>query len=149
LLYRFPRGKLVEMRLVNTETLKLQEFVGNEIPPYAILSHTWGADEVDLQDFKAVNSIIRDTAGYAKIGKCCETARLFGYSWAWVDTCTIDKTSSADLSEAINSMFSWYQKAGICFAYLSDVESLNPTPDVLDQLQRSRWFKRGWTVRLL
>ena len=43
-----------------------------------------------------------------KIRDFCITAQKYGYRWAWVDTCCIDKTSSAELSEGINSMFRYY-----------------------------------------
>lgn len=82
--------------------------------------------------------------GYAKIEKTCEIARTkYGLNYAWVDTCCIDKSSSAELSEAINSMFKWYQKAELCFAFLPDMTSDHPT------FQKSRWFTRGWTLQEL
>lgn len=43
-----------------------------------------------------------------------------GYRLAWIDTCCMNKSSSADLNEAINSMYEWYQKPGRCYAYLHD-----------------------------
>lgn len=57
-------------------------------------------------------------------------------------SCCIDKTSTAELSESINSMFRWYQKAKICYAYLEDVDDVS-------ELGRSRWFTRGWTLQEL
>ncbi|KAK4032864.1 vegetative incompatibility protein-like protein HET-E-1 [Parachaetomium inaequale] len=82
------------MRLLNAKTLELSHFVG-DIPPYAILSHTWGAEEA-----------LMDTL-----------------EWVWVDTCCIDKTSSAELSEAINSMYAWYRDSEVCYVYLEDVSA--------------------------
>lgn len=54
----------------------------------------------------------------------------------------IDKTSSTELSEAINSMFKWYQRSAVCYAYLVDVHSKN-------DFTKSRWWNRGWTLQEL
>jgi hypothetical protein len=89
-------------------------------PPYAILSHRWEAEEVTLQEFSNPES--RNKRGYEKIRNCCLQAKKDGYSHTWVDTRCIDKTSSAELSESINSMFKWYRNSRICYAYLSDIE---------------------------
>ncbi|GAB7323774.1 hypothetical protein MBLNU13_g07231t1 [Cladosporium sp. NU13] len=109
------------MRLlnVNAERLGLVEFFGDQIPPYAILSHTWLDDEVTFQDLQ--RGQYEHKLGYRKIHLTCQQAKRDGLSWCWVDTCCIDKTSSAELSEAINSMFNWYARAHVCYAYLSDV----------------------------
>jgi hypothetical protein len=69
-----------------------------------------------------------------------------GLKYTWIDTCCIDKTSSADLSESINSMFRWYQKSEICYAYLFDFE---PVEDTSRGLASSSWFSRGWTLQEL
>ncbi|PQE20984.1 HET domain-containing protein [Rutstroemia sp. NJR-2017a BBW] len=79
----------------------------------------WQAGEVTLQDLANPKSSTKP--GYAKITACCLQAAKDGYEYTWIDTCCIDKTSSAELSESINSMFKWYQQAGICYAYLSDI----------------------------
>ena len=63
--------------------------------------------------------------------------------WA-VDTCCIDKSSSAELTESINSMYRWYQEAAICYAYLFDVQSGD-----MSSLSRSAWLTRGWTLQEL
>src|SRR5436189_6483734 len=107
------------MRLLNSATLELEEFSGNKIPEYAILSHTWEGDEVSFQDMQAHTAEKR--AGYAKIKYSGTQATADGYGYFWMDTCCIDKSSSAELSEAINSMYRWYKNAGICYAYLPDV----------------------------
>ncbi|TVY71317.1 Vegetative incompatibility protein HET-E-1 [Lachnellula suecica] len=142
------------MRLLNSKTLLLKEFMGeSNLPPYAILSHTWGEDEVSLQD--TARSGWQLKAGYRKIKYCCQQAAKDGLKWVWVDTCCIDKTSSAELSEAINSMFRWYQLSKVCYAYLSDVElrdgmeMLPDFPKVPCKFGKSRWFTRGWTLQEL
>ncbi|KAK4183893.1 heterokaryon incompatibility protein-domain-containing protein [Podospora australis] len=109
------------MRLLKTDTLEVVEFVGR-VPPYVILSHRWGPDEVTFQDLSQLSrTALQKKKGYAKISGCCARAIEDGYRYAWVDTCCIDKTSSAELSEAINSMYRWYQEAHICYAYMDDV----------------------------
>ncbi|KAI1740543.1 heterokaryon incompatibility protein-domain-containing protein [Xylaria scruposa] len=137
------------MWLVNVENYELEWFDNEDsAPPYAILSHTWvhGA-ETTHQYWKTVsNTIVAATSGVLKIVKCCEKARFSGYAYIWVDTCCIDKTSSAELSEAINSMFMWYQKAEVCYAYLADVPGSQYSFSLLPE---DKWFTRGWTLQEL
>lgn len=131
------------MRLLNTSTLALEEFYGSAIPEYAILSHRWLDDEVSFQDLQAGRAT--NKAGYAKIKLCCTQAVQDGLAYAWVDTCCIDKTSSAELNEAINSMYAWYREASVCYAFLSDVDG----GTVDDSFDASAWFTRGWTLQEL
>lgn len=140
------------MRLIHTHTFELLEFLGGNIPDYAILSHTWEDGEVTLQDWKDPETAGKKR-GFFKIEMACEQARKDGTNFLWVDTNCIDKTSSAELSEAINSMFSWYRQATICYAYLVDVGP-RPYPSLTlphygEQLDNSRWFTRGWTLQEL
>lgn len=138
------------MRLINTKTLKLGEFSGKDVPPYAILSHTWGDGEVSFQDMQdEAGKAARKKPGYLKIERCCAIAAQDGFEYAWVDTCCIDKTSSSELSEAINSMYRWYQEAEICYAYLTDVSSQTDPSTPAVGLASSRWFSRGWTLQEL
>lgn len=138
------------MRLIHTHTFELSEFLGGDIPDYAILSHTWEDGEVTFQDWKDLDTA-RKKRGFFKIEMACEQARDDGLDFLWVDTNCIDKTSSAELSEAINSMFSWYQQATICYAYLVDVISRpQPSrPSYWEMFRSSRWFTRGWTLQEL
>ncbi|KAI1738951.1 heterokaryon incompatibility protein-domain-containing protein [Xylaria scruposa] len=134
------------MRLIHTKTHELHEFVGPQIPAYAILSHTWFNQEPTFQDWATRASA--SGRGYQKILDTCKLARWQGYEYVWVDTVCIDKSSSAELSEAINSMFMWYRSAAICYAYLSDV--LSPTEEGFrHSCYGSRWFRRGWTLQEL
>ncbi len=82
------------MRLINTSTLELKQFVGAQVPAYAILSHTWEEDELTLQDL-ANPQVASQKRGFAKVKETCRLARQAGIDYAWVDTCCIDKTSSA------------------------------------------------------
>ncbi|PMD16890.1 hypothetical protein NA56DRAFT_730642, partial [Hyaloscypha hepaticicola] len=88
--------------------------------------------------------------GWSKVTGCCAQAALDGWEYVWIDSCCIDKTSSAELSEAINSMFRWYKKAEVCYAYLSDVSSASDDPrNFPSQFSQSKWFTRGWTLQEL
>ncbi len=114
------------MRLLNTESLRLELFLGSSVPKYAILSHMWGEEEVlfdDIHDPNQPHPVGK--AGFAKIEGSCKQAREDGFKYIWIDTCCIDKSSSAELSEAINSMFDWYHQSERCYAYLADVEVSN------------------------
>ncbi|KAH8596197.1 heterokaryon incompatibility protein-domain-containing protein [Bisporella sp. PMI_857] len=133
------------MRLLNSATLKLEEFFDDHTPKYAILSHRWLNDEVSLQDMQDGTAIKK--AGHAKLKLCCDQAAMDGLQYAWVDTCCIDKTSSAELTEAINSMYRWYQNATVCYAYLSDVQTSEVSGDA--SFGKSAWFTRGWTLQEL
>ncbi|KAJ8126484.1 hypothetical protein O1611_g7153 [Lasiodiplodia mahajangana] len=130
------------MRLINVSTYIIQEFFGDCIPEYAILSHTWDDEEVTLQDMQHLNEVVKAKPGFKKIEATCQQAQRDWLNWAWVDTCCIDKTSSAELSEAINSMFQWYARSKVCYAFLADVRGY------CDML-KSRWFTRGWTLQEL
>ncbi|KAH8641557.1 hypothetical protein IG631_04498 [Alternaria alternata] len=133
------------MRLINCRTFKLEDFVGSDVPKYAILSHTWGREEVLFSDLPLHQASTRTKAGYYKIKCTCEQAVRDGLEFAWVDTCCIDKSSSAELSEAINSMFRWYLASSKCYAFLEDVSAMN----FENSFPESRWFTRGWTLQEL
>lgn len=155
------------MRLINVHNYEIREFYEGSIPRYAILSHTWGEpeDEVTFQDMarlrqssfkhpysamiEATDIEIRRKPGMEKILFACQQAKEDGLEWAWVDTCCIDKTSSAELDESITSMYRWYEQSTECYAFLSDF----PGPLVGDQfasgLRTSRWISRGWTLQEL
>ncbi|CAJ2511845.1 Uu.00g074700.m01.CDS01 [Anthostomella pinea] len=134
------------MRLLNTTTLQLKQFLGSR-PPYAILSHTWDDEEVTFQDIQDIQgSGASSKIGYQKLSRACELALSDGYEWIWIDTCCIDKTSSAELSEAINSMYSWYGASDLCYAYLLDHDVSTGQSWTFE---KSRWFLRGWTLQEL
>jgi hypothetical protein len=139
----------MSIRLLRTDTLEIEQFGFGPIPKYAILSHRWGEYELTFQD---VNNLIWKKKGFEndlpkveafnKISNCCARARSESFKYAWIDSCCIDKTSSAELSEAINSMYLWYQQSAKCYAYLSDVQSIST-------FKQSEWFMRGWTLQEL
>lgn len=139
------------MYLINAKTYGLEYFVGAGIPKYAILSHVWAEEEVLFQDMKSLDTA-EEKQGFLKIRLTCQQALQHGLNYAWVDTCCINKESSAELSEAINSMFRWYSRAATCYAYLSDVKLLREDEtgsSTRPPLSDSVWFTRGWTLQEL
>ena len=141
------------MRLLNVETLEFSNFFDAAIPEYLVLSHRWEGSETTLQEFeteKHSHSHFPKSSGTPKILSFCDEARKDGCGWVWVDTCCIDKTSSAELTEAINSMWRWYAQAKACYVYMSDVEpaksSQSATP-LRERLKKTAWFTRGWTLQ--
>ncbi|PWY94234.1 HET-domain-containing protein [Aspergillus sclerotioniger CBS 115572] len=171
------------MRLLNVRTYRLKEYFDSEIPDYAILSHTWGRDEVTFQDIQAFarsgyQNQVPDKEGFRKIRYACQQAARDNLEYVWVDTCCIDRSSSVELLEAINSMYQWYLRSSKCYVYLTDVPRDHPEvlPDekvrkvslggrsivsvkgrspshpeaVMDSpFARCRWFTRGWTLQEL
>lgn len=121
----------------------------HDVVRYAIFSHRWTDSEPSYQDVSA--SIFpgglgkqrnTKTAGLAKLMQLCETARALGYKLVWSDTCCIDKSNMAELSEAIHAMFKWYAHAHLCIVHLAASSSLA-------DFEREPWFKRGWTLQEL
>ncbi|KAN0072834.1 HET domain containing protein [Elaphomyces granulatus] len=149
------------MRLLKPEytgefSLTEDFLVSDDIPHYAILSHTWGAhtEEVSFKDM--MDGTAKSKSGYNKIQFCGDQARHDGLQYFWIDTCCIDKSSSTELQGAINSMFRWYRDAAKCYVYLADVPRLALDADVNSaqlpwesSFRKSRWFTRGWTLQEL
>ena len=140
------------MRLLDVSTLQPRSFELRDAPKYAILSHTWGEEEISFRDLTERGSD-RNKLGWKKILGMCEICKPSGLNWVWIDTCCIDKSSSAELSEAINSMFAYYNRSEFCIAYLEDVlphYQIDDGGEVSDKaFGRSRWFTRGWTLQEL
>ncbi|KAI0537070.1 heterokaryon incompatibility protein-domain-containing protein [Xylaria digitata] len=134
------------MRLLNVKTLRLEGFLlTKKRPKYAILSHTWLEEEVLFYHIENLERLaLEKLKGFAKVKESCAQAQADGYDYIWIDTCCIDKSSSAELSEAINSMWGWYRQSDMCYGFLSDIKG-NDTKSIY----RSRWFKRGWTLQEL
>lgn len=124
--------------------LELVNFSPSSVPPYAILSHTWGHEEVLLEH--VLNRTADQRAAYQKCRYACEQALDDGFEYVWIDTCCIDKSSSAELSEAINSMFDWYHGSAVCYAYVQDYQAEKGGCGALSD---SKWFTRGWTLQEL
>lgn len=154
MLYASARMWLLKCSLV--DDFQLVSFNDDDnVPPYAILSHTWmEGQEVTYNELVAGTG--KDKSGYDKIRFCGRRAEADGLQYFWVDTCCIDKSTSHELSTAINSMFRWYQRASKCYVYLSDVVVPEEVADAeafqitwAEAFRRSRWFTRGWTLQEL
>ncbi|RYO95056.1 hypothetical protein DL766_003856 [Monosporascus sp. MC13-8B] len=166
------------MQLINVINGELEEVFPGRAPPYPILSHVWdGINEVIFQEWarRDTDEAVRGKSGYRKIVGACQQAINDELGWLWCDTNCIDKTSSAELSEAINSMFAWYKNFRVCYVYLDDIDIRSirairssgstakgskknveesipdsvDTEDVHPLLAKSRWFTRGWTLQEL
>ena len=145
------------MRLLNVQTYELKDI--RQSATYAILSHRWYEEEITLESLNAAQ--LKNTRERSpqldKIRGACARAKEDGLQWVWIDSCCINKDSSQELSRSINSMFQWYQKAAVCYTYLSDVVSSTPGADVFERQETKRqprkryseWFERGWTLQEL
>ena len=138
--------------------LGLCKYENDNVPPYAVLSHTWSKnsheDEVTLQDIECNTGL--NKGGYGKLEFIEQRAAAHNLRHFWIDTCCINQSSSAELTEAIGSMFRWYQNATRCYVFLSDVSvtsddegNLPCDMDWKPSFQQSRWFTRGWTLQEL
>jgi hypothetical protein len=135
------------LQLDDERGLRIDQYSEGKIPPYAILSHTWGDDdeEMTFQDVKSGTG--KSKAGYAKVLFCGRQAQKDDLKHFWVDSCCINKDSDAELSESINSMFRWYRKSTKCYVYMQDVSALkrdnNGGISWESAFRKSRWFTRG------
>ncbi|KAL4072751.1 heterokaryon incompatibility protein-domain-containing protein [Scleroderma yunnanense] len=153
------REELIRERKQVDRRIRILEFRDDETTPYAILSHRWSEQEVHYDEMTELAKMkmdeqdeVRRRLGYQKILGCCKQAKGDGYGWLWIDTCCIDKRSSAELSEAINSMYRWYENSRVCYTYLHDVPG---TAFPVESDKRTypnsngwpEWFSRGWTLQ--
>ena len=136
------------MRLIDcsSEPLQMIDFLGRPPHAFAILSHTWDSEEVTFQAFHhhATRAVAK---GWTKIEQTRLEAQRCGFNYVWIDSCCIDKTNNAELTESINSMFQWYSDAALCLVYLSDFDNSASPSDRNAMLRGARWFKRGWTLQ--
>ena len=156
------------MRLLNTRNFEFKTFFDNSIPEYAILSHRWGSEEEEVSHKQFRKGLVPpNLPSMVKIREFARLAKTRGLEWAWIDTCCIDKRSSAEISEAINSMYKWYQRSAVCYVHLADVEVSDVElllqrqspdefwhapqgwPSLRDRFGKSSWFQRGWTLQEL
>jgi Heterokaryon incompatibility protein (HET)/NACHT domain len=134
--------------------LSLTDDLTADIPPYAILSHTWGPDQEEVSFKDLIDGRGKNKEGYTKIQFCADQARKDDLHHFWIDTCCIDKTNLVELSEAIVSMFQWYANAEWCYVFLPDVsackrDNTGSTRIWESAFRKSRWFTRGWTLQEL
>jgi hypothetical protein len=147
------------MRLLNVHTFEFRTFLGDDVPNYSIASHRWIHDEATIKDISKKRNI--HTGGYKKVEGFCtyvkqanelykDTHPELCCDYLWIDTCCIDQKSSLEVDTAIRSMFQWYNKSVVCYAYLADVEPQSSSKDVREASFRdSVWFSRGWTLQEL
>jgi hypothetical protein len=143
------------LKLNNAGHFSLVWFPKDKLPPYAILSHTWGTGEDDEVTFRDLIAGTGDNkSGFQKLRFCGNQAKANDLHYFWVDTCCIDKSNNNELTTAINSMFRWYQNAARCYVYLSDVsvhawDGQSRHTEWESAFRNSRWFTRGWTLQEL
>jgi serine/threonine protein kinase len=87
------------LELNNHGEASLSKYLINNIPPYAILSHTWGEDDEEVTFQDLTQGVGKNKAGYGKIRFCGKQAAKDGLQYIWIDTCCIDKSNSTELSE--------------------------------------------------
>ncbi|KAF2859714.1 HET-domain-containing protein, partial [Piedraia hortae CBS 480.64] len=155
------------MRLLDARTYKLKEFPDDALPPYAILSHTWTENEASFEELHHASKVrVKVNRVYKKLAGACFQARKDGLDWLWIDTCCINKDSSGEWTEAVNSMYRWYENSEACYVFLDDLEGscpvlsdsdIEPSPQSRESLSQRmtfwsrafancRWFTRSWTL---
>ena len=141
------------MRLLKCDQqgrLSLTKDITKDVPPYAILSHTWSPNDEDEVTFEDITTGADTTKiGYDKLRFCVQQAAKDGLAYSWVDTCCINKASEPELSQAIRSMFRWYRDAKRCYVYLYDVQRSTGDVGWETEFTGSHWFSRGWTLQEL
>lgn len=146
--YTLP-DKLYEDAALMTRSYDISNLVHDQLS-YAVLSHRWGPGEPDFKTISEMGGVTAATndqryaelPGYKKLLSFCLKVQSLGFNYAWTDTCCIDKRSSAELQEALNSMYQWYNHSSLCIAYLGQAETL-------EELGQDEWFTRGWTLQEL
>ncbi|KAI0699862.1 heterokaryon incompatibility protein-domain-containing protein [Cerioporus squamosus] len=155
------------MRLLDTTSGRFKIFQDPRAIRYAILSHVWAkpdrknrAKYMPEQTYQEICKLEQETPANEpvlhklspKIQAACKIAQDHDFSYIWIDSGCIDKSSSAELSEAINSMFEWYRHANMCYAVLEDVEDYETIARAAlatSRFRNSKWFRRGWTLQEL
>lgn len=148
------------MRLLDVYDLEFGDFPGHHVPRYTITSHRWCSDEASFKDISKKR--YRPSEGLKKLEGFCKFVRddnnrkaAIGRQdeickWIWLDTVCIKKEADAEVTESINSMFHWYWRAEVCYAYLVDVRPLSAGREaVMSDFKKSNWFTRGWTLQEL
>ncbi|KAK3341963.1 hypothetical protein B0T25DRAFT_356513 [Lasiosphaeria hispida] len=137
------------MRLINTASLDFEEYIRNEPPEYAILSHTHGDDDLRYRGWLQPQSC-QEHLGQKRLCQNHQSIRAgerSSFKYIWIDNVCINKDSSADLSEAINSMSTWYHRAAVVSRPPKTSFLTPPTSSHLVFLAiQGGWFTRGWDL---
>ncbi|KAK9421429.1 putative Heterokaryon incompatibility domain-containing protein [Seiridium unicorne] len=130
------------MRLLNAESYRLEEFVGANIPPYAILSHTWEDGEV-LYEVISDLETARTRDGFWKIERCCAEALDDGWEWVWIDTLLYRQKLKcrAVRGHQLHVPLNLEARLEDMAAHLARSSPASPLP--------CRWFYRSWTLQEL
>lgn len=134
------------MRLLRTRTLDLEAFYDpGTRPRYAVLSHTWEPGRhLTYSDLAADPEHALSGTGSELVRRACDVAQKLGHEYLWVECICVDGSSTAEVSEAVNSSFRWYQEASACLVYLADLPS--EYPDDETSWRECRWWTRAWTL---
>jgi hypothetical protein len=137
------------MRLIHTEKCEVHDFLDAlSIPRYAAISYSWEADEVRHGNLRET-SLASEKPSLQELKEFCLQAGNLSLEWLWVDTVCVNRSSSAELSEAINSTFKWFRQSEACIVYLSDVDYVDDSQEQEKRIRQSRWMRRSWTLQEL
>ncbi|KAL2106812.1 hypothetical protein VUR80DRAFT_6186 [Thermomyces stellatus] len=133
------------MRLLHTRTLNLEQFYDLQTRPhYVVLSHTWEPGHLNYADLTDRRERALSGPGSALVHHACDVALKLGYEYIWIECICVDGSSTAEVSEAVNSAFRWFQKAAVCLVYLADLPAGSPNDDT--SWRRCEWWTRAWTL---
>lgn len=111
---------------------------------YAMLSHKWEDDEPLFEKvMRIVVYDLEESPTHKKLEMFCNVVREAGLSWAWSDTCCINKGDHFMLQEALVSMFKWYQGSAMTVVFLRDVHRLSRRGALVSSI----WNTRAWTLQ--
>ncbi|KAJ4147862.1 hypothetical protein LMH87_002364 [Akanthomyces muscarius] len=98
----------------------------------------------------STNKKTQSTLSREQLEQACEHARRCGVEYIWIAELCIDRTSSADLDDAVNGSRRRLRNSTVCFAYLHDLPAEVTTPDSDSSAwSRCRYWKRAWTLQEL
>ncbi|TXC02838.1 hypothetical protein FocTR4_00014730 [Fusarium oxysporum f. sp. cubense] len=103
------------------DTFKIHLEQHTTVTDYAILSHRWGKPEDEVSFDDMIAGTHESKKGHENLSAVVDKPEIDGIRHVWVDTCCINKASSAELSDPITSMFAYYNQSRVCYAFLNDV----------------------------
>ncbi|KAK2742724.1 het and ankyrin domain protein [Colletotrichum kahawae] len=136
------------MRLLHCLQQKIYHFTYPPSVQYAIFSHTWSSPHDDEWLSYTPAGQRSHSTKQDIIRRVCNLALSHNLQYVWIDEACIDKSSSADVSETINSLPKYFQRATICFAFLVDLPCGTAVP-CRDTWARCQFWTRAWTLQEL